>query len=270
MDDFITQLSSSSDNFDDVSSPEDLPLDWNKENVGLMTPKCTFDNVVAETDFLVEKLICTETGLSPPNNNLPTTLFFNKDLLCPIFSTKNTPLPTKEIVKFIENGVPEHISSKVVPSQPKQNMAFLIDNKFLENWKDVLSDDLGVWTPSGTKTFYFSRTFDRSGSVTVKTVNDETFADFMAKRYLYTYPTEKDFKRVVIKGLVKREEGSWELMSHLFLQYYFINGIKEINVPSHGNSINKSVPYFRTKESTKEKIKSIANSKSAAKNAGVN
>ena len=94
----------------------------------------------------------------------------------------------ERVNKLIENGVPHTLSAKVVPSQPKENLAFLIDKSFLENWKDVFSDDMGVWNPSGTKTFYFSKTFDRNGSVTVNTVIDETRADFMAKGYTLYIP----------------------------------------------------------------------------------
>ena len=60
-----------------------------------------------------------------------------------------------QFFQLIENGVPDTLSSKVVPSQPNENLAFLIDKSFLENWKDVFSDDMGMWNPSGTKTFFF-------------------------------------------------------------------------------------------------------------------
>ena len=96
--------SSPSDFVDNVSSPKELPLEWNKENlgnVGLVTPKYsledTSDNVDAEIDFLIEQLISSESELSPPNRDKDTTStkFFNNHVLCPIFSTRNTPLPTK-------------------------------------------------------------------------------------------------------------------------------------------------------------------------------
>ena len=92
----------------------------------------------------------------------------------------------------------------------------MTDTMFLEHWKDVLSDDLGVWNPSGTKTYYYSRTVNRSVSITIKPVDDETDADFIAKRFLYSYPTEKQFKRVIVKPCMKTDEGSWKVMSHIF------------------------------------------------------
>ena len=69
---------------------------------------------------------------------------FNNDPLCPIFDSRaGTHLATKDVA-FIGSGVPEYLSSKIVPSQPKDNLCFMVDVKYLEDWKDVLSDDLGV------------------------------------------------------------------------------------------------------------------------------
>ena len=64
--------------------------------------------------------------------------------MCPIFDIRDTYLATKDVVAFIGSGVPEYRSSKIVPSQLKDNICFMVDAKFLEEWKDVLSDDLGV------------------------------------------------------------------------------------------------------------------------------
>ena len=72
-------------------------------------------------------------------------------------------------------------------------------------------------------------------------------ADLVVKRYLYVYPTEEDFKRFVVKVESKESETGFELMSHIFLQYYFEYGVKEIIVPPHGNCRN-GTPYLRTKE----------------------
>ena len=68
-----------------------------------------------------------------------------------ILDIRDTYLATKDVVAFIGSRVPEYRSSKIVPSQPKDNICFMVDAKFLEEWKDVLSDDLGVWSPNGTK-----------------------------------------------------------------------------------------------------------------------
>ena len=86
----------------------------------------------------------------PSTRTAPSSLF-NGELLLPILDTCATSLPTEDVITIIGSGVPENHSAKLVPSQPKDNMSFMIATKFLENWKDVLSDDLGVCSPNGTK-----------------------------------------------------------------------------------------------------------------------
>lgn len=190
---------------------------------------------------------------------------FKGDRLIPIYKEgQSTPFATKTVVTAIVCGIQESASAKLVPSQPMDNFAFMLDLTYLEAWKDVLCDDLGVWTPMGTHNLFYKRTISSGGSASIQAVKSEVDADVKATRYLYSYPTEKDFKRIVITALTKTENG-WVLLSHLFLQYYFLNGTsKVITVPSHGNSAKKSAPYYRTKESTKQKIKSRATSLSPA------
>ena len=67
----------------------------------------------------------------------------NNEPLCLISDTRDTYLATK-VVAFTGSGVPEYLSSKIVPSRPKDNICLMVDAKCLEEWKDVLSDDLGV------------------------------------------------------------------------------------------------------------------------------
>lgn len=133
--------------------------------------------------------------------------FFNDDSLCPIFGRQSAPVPTKDVLVMIAQGIDEAKSAKIVPSQPKENLSFMVLSSFLEHWKDILSDDLGVWTPNGTKTQYFGKLFDVNGSVSFKSEVDETTADFMTKRFLYSYPAEKDYKRIIVKPLKKTAEG---------------------------------------------------------------
>ena len=150
------------------------------------------------------------------------------------------------------------MSAKLVPSQPKENVCFMISLNYLEDWKDALSDDLGVWTPTGKRTLYYRRLLSINGKTNIQSVVSESDADVKAFRYLYCYPSCKDFKRIIIRVLSKTEVG-WTSEPHLLIQYYFENGFKEITVPAHGNSKQKDLPYYRTKESTKQKTEPPVN-----------
>ena len=86
--------------------------------------------------------------------------------MVPVYGTFSTSLPTKSIVEIIAAGVDDTRSAKLVPSQPGRNYAFMVDTSFLSNWKDVLSDDFGVWHNNGTKTYYYGSTFKETGQVT--------------------------------------------------------------------------------------------------------
>jgi len=181
---------------------------------------------------------------------------FEDDPLIPVYGKEEQPCDTKSIVLAICAGVNENFSSKIVPSQPIGDYSFMVETKYLASWKDVLSDDLGVWHPIGTKTYYFRRTFDADGGSTLHPISKDqkNEADLQAKRYLYNYPNEKSFKGIVVKTLTKSEDDEWKISPHIYVQYYFEGGVKEIVVPPHGNA-KTNTPFVRTKDSTKEKIR---------------
>ena len=55
-----------------------------------------------------------------------------------------------------------------------------------------------------------------------------------------------------------KEEDTWKPLSHVFVQYYFEDGVvKDIVVPPHGHS-KEGTPFARTKESVKDKIRSAS------------
>jgi len=150
-------------------------------------------------------------------------------------------MSTKEVVELIGSGVAEDRAAELVPSQPIGNLSFMIATNYLDDWKDVLSDDLGIWGPSGTKTHYFTRTFYSDGKMKISGVDKSEEANLMVKRYLHADPTEKSFKRLVVKVDSKTfvsSETDLELMPHIFIQYYFESGVKDIVLPPHGNAMN--------------------------------
>ena len=63
------------------------------------------------------------------------------------------------VVEYVGSGIDAATAAKIVPSRPRGNFMFMYDSNFLENWKDVLSDDFGGWRPSGTNTLFFMSHF---------------------------------------------------------------------------------------------------------------
>ena len=79
--------------------------------------------------------------------------YFWDDPMTPIYGMFSKSLDTKVVVELVASGVDK--AAKIVPSRPRGNYAFMYDLSYLENWKDVLSDDFGVWCPNGTKTMWY-------------------------------------------------------------------------------------------------------------------
>ena len=83
------------------------------------------------------------------------------------------------------NGVNPALIAKLVPHQPADNVNFMIGLDFLGHWKDVLSDNLGVWNANGTKTHYYSSTkLSRNNRIVMKS-SDEEDGSVKCVRYLY-------------------------------------------------------------------------------------
>ena len=120
------------------------------------------------------------------------------------------------------------------------------------------ADNLGSWKNDGTKTSHYSTSHKVSKQIKLNPSSEEQ-ANVLVNRYLYVYPKTPSFKRIVVTVSTRVNNKlsgmeQWDLKSPVFVQYYFADGRKPIAVPAHGNS-KKRKPYFRTKESTKLRIK---------------
>ena len=107
--------------------------------------------------------------------------YYNDDPMMPIFGSQIRSLDTKMMVQYVISGINAKKAAKLVPSMPEGNFIFKYDSNFVENWKDVLSDDFGVWRPSGTKTLFYTREIDNSGEMKVEHGPKEG-TDLRAKR----------------------------------------------------------------------------------------
>ena len=133
-------------------------------------------------DFAIENVLSVEADEENEN------ILFNRDPLLPIYEkSRANPCPSKDVVISILEGIPDNVSAKLVPSQPKENVCFMISLNYLEDWKDALSDDLGVWTPTGKRTLYYRRLLSINDRTNIQSVVFESDADVIAFRYLYSY-----------------------------------------------------------------------------------
>ena len=199
-----------------------------------------------------------QTIPSTPKEKMLKICYYRDEPLLPVYETgKSKPFPTRVFAEHVVNGdIHGDLIAKLVPHQPTDNLTFFIGLDYLDHWKDILCDNLGVWAANGTKSLYYSSRLNRNGKITLIASKEED-ACIKCTRYLFAYPSCKQFKRIVIKITSKNTNTvvvDWTNLSPILLQYYFEGEKETIVVPSHGNS-KKSVPFFRTKESTKLAIK---------------
>ena len=122
-----------------------------------------------------------QTSIATESQDLVQVELFNEDSLLPIYQRTNKSLGTKIVTENIVNGIDPSRISKLVPHQPADNVSFMIGLDFLDHWKDILSDNLGVWTGSGTKSFYYRTIFNRSGRIILK--SNDADAVIQCKRF---------------------------------------------------------------------------------------
>ena len=235
LDDFESSFSSSGGDISRFSSPPPAEWEWLDNDTD---QDANENDVTTQTTEMTPIRPVTDSPMSTSSS----IQYFNGDMLLPIYGQAAHSMAAKEVVEIIGSGVPDDLTAKLFPSQPKDNLTFMIASSYLEDWKDVLSDDLGVWSPNGTKTLYYARKFRADdGDISIAPVKKADEADLTAYRHLYNFPSEKSYKRV----LSKTDEGDWEVMPHILLQYYFENEKKETICTPHGNSKHK-FSYIRT------------------------
>jgi len=96
---------------------------------------------------------------------------------------------------LLSTGLPG--SQKVATQKPvtvSRNVAFAIDNRYVKDVKDFLSDSMGVWVCTGTKTFYCSFENGRVGTAHVQNYGKQDSV-FKIERRFYKTKTAEDVKR---------------------------------------------------------------------------
>ena len=131
------------------------------------------------------------------------------------------------------------------PSQTQKNCIFIVRKSSLEDERDIfsVSDDMGHWEKSKTKTMLFGK--NRDNKIVRVLPEDDCFFEntWKVRRYIHYHRKSRDFHRVTIFV-----EGT----NFIFVQYYFDGEEHEIDTSNpHGNSNVTKKPYRRTKQSVK-------------------
>jgi hypothetical protein len=132
--------------------------------------------------------------------------YYQGDTQMPIYSRASSGYPVGSIVKLLlTDDIQEHCT--VQPLGVAENASFLIDLDSVD-FHDLKADDLGVWSPTGTKRTYFR--FSSSGIL--KFTNKKRSgaaaneAYFTLTRRYYVHKSYELFHREIadIEGIAKQ------------------------------------------------------------------
>ena len=117
----------------------------------------------------------------------------------PIFkSGLQCGLSTSEIVNIIKGlDTDDKCVAKMVPTSVSHNVAFVIDvtSKFVGHVKNLLSDDMGAWNQTGTKTVYYECT--SRGAFEVSSAQRHGENTYKVIKWYYRNNSSNDLSRIV-------------------------------------------------------------------------
>ena len=120
-----------------------------------------FFNVTWILSYLLQYIYSEEsdesaTIFSCDSDDEPIDYFDDNPELPIYYKRKLGGVPVIKVAKILLSPKLVH-SEKVATNKPvavSKNVAFVFDNRHFKNTKDILSDSLGVWECTGTKTFH--------------------------------------------------------------------------------------------------------------------
>lgn len=157
--------------------------------------------------------------------------------------------------------------STAVPMGVQQNASFIVDLDALPNRKDLFSDDNGSWKMTGARLKFFTVKKEGSKVARIEKVGTEEDADIAIRRRSYICKSCTSFKRTIVAIEYGREIEKW--FPVVLLSYHFEGAPQRFHPQIHGNrKESSSVPYVRTKQSTKAKlVGNVCNAKTGPKRA---
>lgn len=160
-----------------------------------------------------------------------------------------------EVLKLLLNA-PKKARSLIASTHPvniENNVNFIVNLDELEDAEDLLSDDLGSWEQTKTRSKWYQVKYLRNGEAsTVTKVADRVDGSFQVCRRPYVNKSDKSLRKTIV-NVITPDGKNFNLV---FVKYYF-EGREEhkIEVKPHGNSTKGSIPYLRTYKSTFQKLK---------------
>lgn len=146
------------------------------------------------------------------------------------------------------------VVSTAVPMGVQQNASFIVDLDSLPNCNDLFSDDNGSWKMTGARLKFF-KVHEGSQVVSIEKVATEEEADVSIRRRTYLCKSCPSYHRTIVAIEYGREIDKW--FPVVLLNYHFEGSPNRLNPEQHGNrKESSSVPYVRTKQSTKSKLAS--------------
>ena len=136
------------------------------------------------------------TIFSCDSDDEPIDYFDDNPELPIYYKGKLGGVPVIKVAKILLSPKLVH-SGKVATNKPvavSKNVAFVFDNRHFKNTKDILSDSLGVWECTGTKTFHCTFTEDHATLTDAKKFG-ECDSVFKIERRFYKNKAAKDVKR---------------------------------------------------------------------------
>lgn len=179
----------------------------------------------------------------------PPAQYRNLPIIPPMSSDEN-----QDLLKLLLNAPrnnPELIAS-AHPVRIDKNASFIINLDDLKHAEDLLSDDLGAWEQTKTRSKWYLVRTEENGEVTsVTKVTDRLPGSYQVCRRPYTNKSDRSLKKCIV-NVIDPKGSHYNLV---YLRYKFEGKEHKIDVKPHGNSTTSKIPYLRTYKSTVAKLK---------------
>ena len=144
-----------------------------------------------------------------------------------------------KVLKLLLNAPKTHrsIFTSSNPVGVQNNVTFIVDLDSLGDPKDLLSDDLGAWEQTKTRSKWYLVKFKTNGEVCDVTKDEDKLDDsYQVCRRPYINKSDRSLRKTVVN--VIHPDGHHHNL--VFVKYHF-EGTKEhpINVKPHGNSMHQ-------------------------------
>ena len=160
-----------------------------------------------------------------------------------------------KVVKVLLNASRKHNSyiASTNPVSVQNNVNFVVDLEALEQPEDLLSDDLGAWEQTKTRSKWYDVRFGAEEEVRqVTKVEDKLDGSYQVCRRPFINKSDRSLRKTIINVI----HPGGHHHSLVFVKYHF-EGAPEhaVEVKPHGNSSRCCIPYLRTYKSTRNKLK---------------